>query len=85
MSQTGRSTPSSVRPTSLLTQPAALLVRKLGVIIPVSNDYMHAGSVPAVFIMESIIDQVASTLSVDVDVVRKMNLYKDGQVMYVRR
>lgn len=38
------------------------------------------GSLPAIFIMESIMDQVARTLDMDVDAVKKMNLYKDGQV-----
>lgn len=42
--------------------------------------YPLLGSLPAIFIMESIIDQVARTLGMDVDAVKKMNLYKDGQV-----
>ena len=32
--------------------------------------------------MESMIDQVARTLKVDVDTIKKMNLYKDGQVWW---
>ena len=32
--------------------------------------------------MESMIDQVARTLKVDVDTIKKMNLYKDRQVWW---
>lgn len=42
--------------------------------------YPVLGTLPAIFIMESMIDQVARTLNVDVDTVKKTNLYKDGQV-----
>lgn len=38
------------------------------------------GTLPAIFFMESILDQVAKTLNMDVEAVKKMNLYKDGQV-----
>ena len=82
MSKTGKSTPSFARPTQLLTQLAALQV-----CVAMKGVWTHGnwlipllGSFPAVFIMETIIDQVARTLNVDVDTVKKMNLYKDGQV-----
>ena len=39
-----------------------------------------AGTCPGVFITESMIDQVARTFNLDLDVVRKEILYKKDQV-----
>ena len=42
--------------------------------------HTYAGTCPGIFIMESMIDQVAKTLSLNPDSVRKANLYQKGQV-----
>ncbi len=39
-----------------------------------------AGTLPAIFIVESIMDHVARTLNMDIEVVKKMNFYKQGDV-----
>ena len=48
--------------------------------LPRSAVYLYSGSLPAIFIMESMMDHVAKDLGMDADTFRKMNLYKQGQV-----
>ena len=44
---------------------------------------MYIGTLPAIFIMESIMDHVARTLGMDVDEVKKQNLYQQDQVFTI--
>ena len=39
-----------------------------------------SGTAPGIFIMEAMIDHVARSLNMDVGVVKRANLYKQGQV-----
>lgn len=48
--------------------------------LAISTPCRSPGSLPAVFIIETIMDQVAKTLGMDVEAVKKMNFYKDGEV-----
>ena len=42
------------------------------------------GKGPAIFIMESMIDHLARSLTLDVEDVKRMNLYRMGQVSFIR-
>ena len=39
------------------------------------------GTMPAIFIMESMMDHLARSLKLDVEAVKKANLYQQGQVI----
>lgn len=49
----------------------------------VAMSYAVAGTMPAIFMMESMMDHVAKVLGMDTEAVKKMNLYKQGQVCMV--
>ena len=42
--------------------------------------WLPIGTCPGIFIMESMIDHVARSLNMDVETVKKANLYQKGQV-----
>ena len=80
MYPTGILVSSSVRLICLSTRSVGLLVGGELVTCEAYHVQLCTGSVPAIFIMESIMDHVARTLDMDVDTVKKMNLYKQGDV-----
>ena len=45
--------------------------------------YYCLGSLPAIFIIESIMEHVGETLGIPAETVKQKNLYEKGQVSYV--
>ena len=48
-----------------------------------SGSFSCSGTAPGIFIMESMIDHVARSLGMDVESVKRANLYTQGQVLLV--
>ena len=54
--------------------------QKIELVKYMNSHIVTAGSLPAIFIIESIMDHVASMLGMDPDAFRQSNLYQQGQV-----